>query len=249
MRHVLADGAWWATVEGRGKAVVTLDADTSSRWQHRVSSGRGEASIEGNRLILEPTPPRSIFRFSMPPAPPRAIATLASGDVQAVRLCPAEIPSLPASGALDVTGDRDGWFGDGWHLAERAGPQRFRWSSRRSTLLFKIEEAAPIRMMLRMRAASKDGATVKINVNGAASSSCSLPAGAWTDCRIDIPESGVRTGINQIAFDTDTFSPAAETRPASSARASPGPTRTFSTPRIGSRACWSRTWMWCRERE
>ena len=211
VRAMLGEGAWWATVQGNGTGIINLDADTSRRWQHRVSSGRGNASIDGSKLVLEPTPgTRAIFRFSMPPAPPRAIATLASGGLQAVRICPAEIPALPLTGALEITGDRDGSFGEGWHLAERAGPQRFRWSSRQSTMLWKIDKAESIRMVLHLRAASKDGATVTVNVNGAASSACALPAGAWTDCRIDIPASAVKSGINQMTFDADTISPSAD---------------------------------------
>ena len=53
---VLADGGWWATVEGTGKATIALATDQSpATWRHRVANGRGEASIdaEGSRLILE----------------------------------------------------------------------------------------------------------------------------------------------------------------------------------------------------
>jgi hypothetical protein len=206
---ILAEGAWWATVDGRGPATISLETDGGRRWNHRVASGRGEASIEGGQLVLQPGT-RTIFRFSMPPAPARAVATLDGADVQAVRLCRAEIPALPATGALEVTGDRDGWFGEGWHLAERGGQQRFRWSQRHSTMLWKLEHPAPVRMLLHLRAASKDGATVKIAVNGTAVTSCTLPVGAWTDCRIDIPQDALKSGINQMTFDADTTSPSAD---------------------------------------
>ncbi len=65
--------------------------------------------------------------------PPRALArhaTLEPGDVTAVRVCRATDSSLPATGALEVGAEHDGWFGAGWHLGERGGTQRFRWSQR-----------------------------------------------------------------------------------------------------------------------
>jgi hypothetical protein len=144
----------------------------------------------------------------MPPAPARAVATLQPGDVQAVRVCAAEIPSLPRSGALEITAD--GSFGAGWHLAERGGSQRFRWSERQSTLLWRMEQATPVRMILRMRAANAKGATVTIAANGTPQGSCVLPAGAWTDCRIQIPENVARSGINQLTLTGDTISPSAD---------------------------------------
>jgi hypothetical protein len=130
--------------------------------------------------------------------------------VQSVRVCQSEIPPLPASGALDVTADRDAWFSTGWHLAERSGLQRFRWAERQSTLQWKMAKPAPLRMTLRMRAANSKGATISVQANGVAQSSCALPAGAWTDCRIQIAESALRSGINQLSLTADTISPPAE---------------------------------------
>jgi len=209
---VLADGIWLATAEGKGKGVITLDAsgDTSG-WRHRLSAGRGDASIDGNQLVIEPAPAtRSVFRFSMSPAPARVIATLQPSDITAVRVCQAEVPSLTATGAIEVTADRDGFFGAGWHLAERNGVQRFRWSQRSSTLQWRMEQAAPMRLSLRIRPASSNGATLQATINGAVLSSCTLDAGAWTDCALSIPESAVRAGINQLTLTADTESPAAD---------------------------------------
>ena len=208
---ILSDGAWWATVEGSGTAKINVDAESPDRWRNRVAQGRGEASIDGSQLILLPTPgTRAIFRFSLPPSPSHAIATLVSSDVQAVRVCQAEMPPLPPSGALEVTPDRDAWFGSGWHMAERGGLQRFRWSQRESTLQWKMEKESPIRFVFRMRAANSNGATVSFTISGAPPQSCSLPAGQWTDCRIEIPESTTQAGINQMTLSADTISPSAD---------------------------------------
>jgi hypothetical protein len=208
---VLSDGAWWATVDGRGTATISLDAGVSTGWRNRVSSGRGEAAIDGSRLILTPTPgTRAIFRFSMPQPAANATATLAPGDVQSVMVCQSEIPPLPASGALAVTADRDAWFASGWHLAERGGLQRFRWSERQSILQWRMDQPAPVRWTLHMRAANRHGANVAIAANGVPQSSCTLPAGGWTDCRVNIPATVTRPGINQLSFNADTISPSAD---------------------------------------
>lgn len=210
--NVLADGAWWATEDGRAPATITLDAGDAAGWRNRLVSGRGDVAINGSQVILQPTPgTRAIFRFSMPTPPARAMATLTrADDVQSVRVCAAEIPPLPSSGALEVTGDRDAWFSTGWHLAERGGLQRFRWSERNSTLQWKMAQPAPVRMTLRLRAANSKGATVAIAANGAPQSACSLPGGAWTDCRVQIAESALKSGINYLSLSADTISPSAD---------------------------------------
>jgi hypothetical protein len=213
--RVLGDGRSWVTiVQGNGKAVIDLDTDApSSTWRLGRSSGRGDAAIDAQKsqLILDPVAgTRAVFKFAMPPAPARAIATLAAGDVAAVRLCESTIPGLPATGALEVGAEHDGWFGAGWHLGERDGTQRFRWSPRVSTLLWRKEKPAPIRMLLRLRPASTNGATLQFAANGSPLSSCALKSGEWTDCGIDLPESASRSGINQLSIVADTMSPSAD---------------------------------------
>ena len=211
---VLADGTSWATVDGTGKAVITVDADApATSWRLGRSNGRGEAAIDapGSRLILDPVRgTRAVFKFSMPPAPSRAVATLAPGDVNAVRLCQLSIPALPPSGALEVGAEHDGWFGTGWHLGERGGIERFRWSARASTITWRMATAAPIRMLLRLRPANTNGATVQFSANGTPISSCTLKSGAWAECRIDLPEAALRPGINQLALTADTVAPSAD---------------------------------------
>lgn len=208
---LLTDGGWWATVDGAGTARIAIDTDAATGWQHRVAQGRGTAAIDGTTLVLQPTPgTRPIFRFSMPPSPARAIATLADGDVQAVRVCPAEIPPIPANGAFTTTGDRDGSFGAGWHLAERGGGAWYRWSERRSTLRWHMERANSVRMILRMRAAASNGTTLTLAANGVSAGSCTIAAGAWTDCRVEIPASVARAGINELTMIADSVSPPAD---------------------------------------
>lgn len=211
---VLANGGWLASVEGTGQAPVTVETDAlPSTWRHRLTTGRGEASIEphASRLILDPTRgTRAVFRFSLPPAPSRAFATLEPGGATAVRVCPTATPALPPTGALEVGAEHDGWFGAGWHLGERSGTDRFRWSPRASTMVWNMTRPAPVRMLLRVRPASANGATLQASLNGSAVSSCALPAGAWTDCKFDLPETATRAGINQLTLTADTIAPSAD---------------------------------------
>ena len=211
---VLAEGGWWATVEGKGRATIALDTgDAPATWRHRVSSGRGEAAIDAGRswVTLDAVPgTRSVFRLSVPPATKPPSATLGPGDITAVRVCRASIPPLPATGALEVGPEQDGWFGAGWHLGERGGTQRFRWSARTSTVAWRMDQASRIRMLLRLRAANAKGATIQATVNGTALPPCTLAAGAWTDCRFELPETATRAGINQLTLHADTMSPSAD---------------------------------------
>jgi hypothetical protein len=212
--EVLADGGWWATVEGKGKATIALATDQPpALWRHRVASGRGEASIDaqGSRLVLEAVPgTRSIFRLSMPPSAATPAATLEPSDINAVRVCRAAIGSLPPTGGLEVGADHDDWFGAGWHLGERSGAQRFRWSERSSSLLWRMEKPSNVRMILHLRAANAGGATIQASINGVALPSCALPAGAWTDCTFRLPETSTKSGINELSLNADTMSPSAD---------------------------------------
>lgn len=211
---VLADGGWWATVDGKGPATITLDTgQPPASWRHRVAGGRGEASIdaEHSRLALKAVAgTRSIFRLSLPAPAATQTATLEPGDANAVRVCRASIPSLPPTGELDVGADHDDWFGPGWHLGERGGTQRFRWSQRSSSLVWRMEKPASVRIILRLRAAHASGASLQASINGAPLPSCALAPAAWTDCRLLLPESAMRTGINELSLTADTMSPSTD---------------------------------------
>jgi hypothetical protein len=61
-----------------------------------------------------------------------------------------------------------------------------------------------------MRAASRDGASIAITANGVPQPSCTLPAGAWADCRINIGAGALRSGINDLSMTSDTISPSAD---------------------------------------
>jgi hypothetical protein len=206
---ILADGGWWATVEGTGPAAIVLQAsEPPATWRHGLSNGRGNASIDtqGSRLILDATGgTRAVFHLSTP-AGTTATATLEPGDVTAVRVCQAPIPALPATGSLEVSSENDRWFGAGWHLGERGGTQRFRWSQRASTLMWRMEQPAPVRLLLHLRPAHANGATVQAAINGTSVASCTIPAGAWTDCRFELPEAVLRSGVNQLTLSADTRS-------------------------------------------
>jgi hypothetical protein len=210
---VLADGGWLATADQPGTAAITVrTAAAPATWRHRVSNGRGDAWVDaGNSraLMTGTTGTRAVFALSMP-ATPAATATLEPGEVTSVRVCSAATPRLPATGALDVGPDRDWFFGAGWHLGERAGTQRFRWSAQSSSLVWRMDDAQPVRVLLRVRAAHAHGATLQASIDGRPLAACPLPAGRWADCRIDVPAEVLRAGINRLTVLSDTFSPSAD---------------------------------------
>ena len=207
---VLAEGGWYATIDGRGTAEITIaGAAPATAWRQRLTNGRGEASIDAatSRVVLNAAPgTRSVFRLSQPLPQAPVTATLESSD-HAVRVCQAPVTPLPATGALEVGPDHDDRFSSGWHLAEQAGTQQYRWSTKTSSLLWRMEQPADVRLLLRVRAAHEKGATVRASLNGVELSSCTLPAGAWSDCRIDAPAAATRAGLNDLRLSSDTVAP------------------------------------------
>jgi len=205
---VLADGGWFATLEGSGKASITLDgAGPPTGWRHGVWNGRGEAVIAAGmpRLGLDAARgTRAVFGLSMarPVAPVNAV--LESGDVTAAVVCQRAVPEWPVTGALEVGAIADPHFGEGWHSAEQAGPQRYRWSARQSTLRWRMARVSDLRFILRVRAAHASGATLRASINGSDVASCVLPAGDWTDCQVSVPAAGTRDGLNELVLTANT---------------------------------------------
>ena len=81
---------------------------------------------------------------------------------------------------------------------------------RESVLQWRLDKAAPIRFILRMRPANSNGATLQFTANGSAAGSCALKSGQWTDCRVQIPEATTHAGINQLTLAADSISPTAD---------------------------------------
>ena len=214
--RILADGGWYATVDGRQTNVeIKIEgAGSASAWRHFLSNGRGKADVDpaGSRLIIDGAPgTRAAARFSMAPKQPAVAATLLSSD-HAVRVCQAPVPPLPATGAFEIGATVDGRFGPGWHLAEDAGTERFRWSQRSSTLQWRLPSAADVRLILRLRAAHPDGATVRATMNGGEVSTCKLPPGTWVDCRLSVTSAQTREGLNELTLASDTVGAADQQR-------------------------------------
>ena len=108
-----------------------------------------EASIdaERSRVILRADAGHAtVFRLSMPPAPRRRVRHARPSDITAVRVCRARFRSCRRTARSKSAPRHDAWFGAGWHLGERGGTQRFRWSRAKSTLAVADGESRPIRM-------------------------------------------------------------------------------------------------------
>ena len=209
--HIVEEGGWYATIDGRQiPAEISIEGGgTSVDWRHQLANGRGKAAIDHDRsrLLLDGAPgTRAVFRFSLASNQPSVLATLDSSD-HAVRVCQIRVPQLPPTGALETGPASDAHFGVGWHSAEDAGTQHFRWSARTSTMQWRMESAAAMRFILPLRAAHADGATIRASINGAEVSTCTLPKGAWTECRIDVDAARTRAGINQLTLSSDTSAP------------------------------------------
>jgi len=205
---VLADGGWFATLDGSGRATITLDgAGLPDRWRHAMWNGRGTAVVDASvsRLGLDAARgTRAVFGLSMPRPVSPVSAVLESGDVTAAVVCQRAIPAWPATGALEVGAAADPHFGGGWHAAEQAGPQRYRWSARQSTLRWRMSRASDLRFVFRVRAANAGGGTLRASVDGAEVASCALPAGHWTDCLVAVPSVTTRDGLNELVLTSDT---------------------------------------------
>lgn len=209
---VLSDGGWFATLEGAGKASITLDGVAPGEsWRHNVWNGRGEASVDAARSRLQVDAARgtrAVFSLSMARPQSAVGALLESGDVTAATVCQAAIPEWPSTGALEVAAAADPQFGEGWHSAEHAGSQRYRWSARQSTLRWRMPQPSDLRFLLRVRSAHASGATLRAAINGSEVASCALPAGDWTDCPLPVPAAGTREGVNELVLSSDTTAPA-----------------------------------------
>ena len=212
--RIVAEGGWLATIDGRPiPATIAIEGGgTPADWRHRLNNGRGKAAIDvqGSRLLLDGAPgTRAVFQFSLAPNLPSVRATLESSD-HAVRVCQIAVPHLEATGAFEAGPMSDAHFGVGWHSAEDAGTQHFRWSRRTSTMRWRMESAAQMRFILPLRAAHADGATIRASINGADAGTCALPKGAWTECRIEIDASRTRSGVNELTLTSDTIAPGRE---------------------------------------
>jgi len=122
-----------------------------------------------------------------------------------MRVCQIPVPRLPASGTIDTGPAADPHFGVGWHSAEDAGTQHFRWSRRTSTMRWRMGSPSAMRFILRLRAAHPDGATIRAAINGADVGTCALPAGAWTECRINADAAKTRSAINELVLTSDSI--------------------------------------------
>lgn len=209
--HIVNEGGWYATVDGRQvPAEISIAGGGSpADWRHILINGRGKAAIDldRGRLLLDGAPgTRAVFQFSMAAGLTGVTATLESSD-HAVRVCQIPVPALPTTGTLETGLQADAHFGVGWHSGEDAGSQRFRWSRRSSTLRWRMESPSAMRFILTVRAAHAEGATLRAAINGAEAGSCTLPKGAWTECRLAADAAQTRAGINELTLAADTVAP------------------------------------------
>ena len=215
--HIVNEGGWSATIDGRQTpAEITIAGGGAPvDWRHQLVNGRGKAAIDPkrSRLLLDGAAgTRAVFRLTLASRQPSVQATLESSD-HAIRVCQIPVPRLLATGALEAGPAADGYFGVGWHSAEDAGTQHFRWSRRTSSMRWRMDSPSAMRFILPLRAAHADGATLRASLNGIEVGTCTLPKATWTECRISIDSGSTRSGINELTLTSDTIAPGREGDP------------------------------------
>ena len=215
---IVSEGGWYATIDGRQipAAITIAGGGPPNGWRHQMVNGRGTAAIDpdGSRLLLDGAPgTRAVFQLSLPPNQSSVLATLESSE-HAVRVCQVPVPHFRATGTIETGPASDAHFGVGWHSAEDAGTNHFRWSRQTSTLRWRMEAPSAMRFILPLRAAHVAGATLRASINGIEVGTCTLPKATWTECRISADSASTRGGINELTLTSDTVAPerAADTR-------------------------------------
>jgi hypothetical protein len=111
---------------------------------------------------------------------------------------------VAVTGQLDIGAGSPAQFGEGWYPVERGGTSRFRWAARSSVMRWPMAAPADTRFLLRVRAADRNGTTVRATMNDVPIGSCALPPGQWTDCRLDAPADVATSGLNRLVLFADT---------------------------------------------
>ena len=210
---ILRDGGLIGGLEHDGEAAidVRVEGGVASRLWPRTIQGRGRTALERvdkdtyRLLVQRVRRDRQVFALTMDSPATAVTARLApGGEFSAIRVCQASPPWLPETGSLAVGPSENRRFAGGWHDAERPGLMWFRWSEKTSTLLLPLQTRSAARLLLRLRPAHADGATVRVTANGQDSGTCALAGGRWSDCQIEIAESQLQAGVNRVTLTSDT---------------------------------------------
>jgi hypothetical protein len=215
---VVANGGLLTTMERSGRAVVHLEflePQLRALRARLLQQGRAGVSVQttsrtATRVIFErASVSRPVFEVVLPGAVAGVAATLEPGGIlDDIRVCAALPPPVlrqdTASGPIDVGPEGNGNFGAGWHDAERAGAQAFRWSERVSTFVIPLDAPASLDLRWLFRAASPDGANITASVGTQGASSCVLPPGRWTECRLRIASELTTRGVNRVVLTSTT---------------------------------------------
>jgi hypothetical protein len=211
-----AGGGWLTTMNQAGRSIVELhfSEPPSRAVQGRLLDGRGAISVNhaGGRAMVtleRQGVSRPVFAVVLPESSGVMTATLHErGAVDELRACAATPRAIlrpgGSSGTIEVGMDVNDNFGAGWHDAERAGAQAFRWAERISTLLFPLDQSASLDFQLILRPASAEGATISASIGNMPAETCVLPAGRWSECRFRIPAEATRAGVNQLTLTSST---------------------------------------------
>ena len=215
---IVSGGGWLTTMDRSGRAAIRVQFASPQRrpiqarllQQGRAGVSVQSSSADGALVVFErASVSRPVFEVVVPEAATGVTATLEPGGIlEEMRVCATSpdplLRSHSSSGTIDVGPDGNSHFGAGWHDAERAGSQSFRWSERVSTFVFPLESPMSLDLRLLLRAAHADGATIEARIGDQPAGSCTLPPGRWTDCRLRIPAALTRAGVNRLVLTATT---------------------------------------------
>jgi hypothetical protein len=105
-------------------------------------------------------------------------------------------------GQIDVGGGDEMYAGDGWHAPERDGDRTFRWASRDAALLVPLDRAAPLDVVVRLRAVGLPGAPpqqVTLVLGGRDVATADVPAD-WNTVTFETPAAAWRAGVTRMTL-------------------------------------------------
>ena len=171
---VLADGGWWATVEGKGTATIAIDTGGAgvnvAASSCRTAAATASIDVDRSRVITIEPQCRARDRCSgcrchrPPPRQPRRSSRATSPRCASVaprfRRCRPRARSKSAPNTMAGSA-RAGTSASAAARSDSAGRSAHR------SLSGEWRQPRRVRMLLRLRAANANGATIQASINGA----------------------------------------------------------------------------------
>jgi hypothetical protein len=152
---------------------------------------------------------RAVHRWiGMPSTYPASLLFAWQGDVSPADydlLAPNRMLDDPRRpyGRIDVGTADDSLVEQGWYVAERDGPDTFRWASAKASLRVPLDHAASLKVQVRLRGFTYNGAPPQqaaISINGRRGPAVTIGP-AWQVIEFVTDERAWHAGVNRLALD------------------------------------------------